>query len=68
MGRRLQGRRLRLGKRRRVEVVAQSASGLAVIDAPALLVDKRTGKLTEVYGLEWRDPVAGLVTIGNPSD
>ena len=37
-------------------------------DIPALLVDKRTGKLREVYGLLGHDPVPGLTPVGpNPN-
>ena len=49
-------------------LVARPADGLAVFDAPALLVDKRTGKLTEVYGLVGHDPVPGLVPTGSPPE
>ncbi len=37
-----------------------------LFDAPALLVDKRTGELTEVYGLLGHDPAPNLVPVGNP--
>ena len=33
------------------EIVALAVSGMAPIDAPALIVDKQTGELREVYGL-----------------
>ena len=46
-------------------IAAHPDSGLAVIDGPELLVDKRTGKLTEVYGLVGRQRAPGLVPIGN---
>ena len=39
-----------------------------LFDAPTLLVDKRTGKLTEVYGLVGADPVPDLTPVGpNPN-
>ena len=41
---------------------------VVLFDAPALLVDKRTGKLREVYGLLGDDPAPGLTPIGNPPD
>lgn len=47
-------------------MAAEPDSGLAVIDGPELLVDKRTGELTEVYGLLGDDPVPDLVPIGTP--
>jgi hypothetical protein len=49
-------------------VVALPNSGEAIIDGPDLLVDKRTGKLTEVFGMLGRDPVAGLRPVGTPPD
>ncbi len=49
-------------------IAAHPDSGLAVIDGPELLVDKRTGKLTEVYGLVGRQRAPGLVPIGNRPD
>jgi hypothetical protein len=48
-----------------IMVIAEPVDGGPVFDAPALLVDKHTGELTEVYGLLGRDPVPGLVPIGN---
>ena len=39
---------------------------VVLFDAPALLVDKRTGELREVYGLLGHDPVSGLVPIDAP--
>jgi hypothetical protein len=39
-----------------------------MFDAPALLVDKRTGKLREVYGLVGDEPAPGLVPLGSPPE
>lgn len=45
-----------------------TADGVAPFDAPALLVDKRTGELREVFGLLGREPAPGLRPIGDPPD
>ena len=45
------------------EVVALAASGLAPIDAPALIVDKRTGQLREVYGLVGEDALPDMTPV-----
>lgn len=46
------------------------ADGVAIFDAPALLIDKETGKLTEVYGaaVQGVPPAEDLRPIGNPPD
>jgi hypothetical protein len=49
-------------------IVAESTDGSPTFDAPALLIDKCTGKLTEVYGLLGDDPVPGLVPVGSPPE
>ena len=53
-----------------VYLLAYEPTDPAVVhfDAPALLVDKRTGKLTEVHGLLGHDPIPGLVPVGSPPE
>ena len=41
---------------------------VVMFDAPALLVDKRTGKLRGVYGLVGDEPAPGLVPLGSPPE
>ena len=50
------------------EVAVIAASGLEPIDAPALIVDKNTGELREVYGLLGEDAVPDLTPVGTPPE
>ena len=49
-------------------IVALPDSGMPVFEAPDPLVDKKTGKLTEIYGTLGHAPVPGLVPIGSPPE
>ena len=53
---------------RDVYLVVPEYGDFPPFEAPDYLVDKRTGKLTEVYGLLGKDPVPGLRPIGNPPE
>jgi hypothetical protein len=46
-------------------VAVRTPDGRPLFDAPAMLIDKATGKLTEIHGLLGADPAPHLVPIGD---
>lgn len=49
-------------------MAVDAADGVALFDAPAILVDKATGAVTARYGLLGRPPAEALTPFGDPPE